>query len=315
MDRPRMLAPPRQPAAPAPATEPAPSRGSSAIPHFPGLEGLRGLAVVAVVAYHARYPWAKGGFLGVSTFFTLSGFLITSLLLNERGATGTIDLRSFWRRRFRRLMPAALAALALVVAFGVTAADAVQRRNLAGDVLASLGYVANWRFLLSQQAYADIFGEASPVAHFWSLAIEEQFYLVMPLLAWVLLARLRVGRGVFAAVMAALAAASVGLALFAGLSGDGVYFNTGTRAVELLLGALLAVVVFDRRITVPLGRKGPVRTAAAATGVLALAAAVALWTVARQSGEGSAWLYHGGLPAYAGLSALVIVAAILPVGP
>jgi peptidoglycan/LPS O-acetylase OafA/YrhL len=315
MDRPRMLAPPRQPAAPAPATEPAPSRGSSAIPHFPGLEGLRGLAVVAVVAYHARYPWAKGGFLGVSTFFTLSGFLITSLLLNERGATGTIDLRSFWRRRFRRLMPAALAALALVVAFGVTAADAVQRRNLAGDVLASLGYVANWRFLLAQQSYADIFGEASPVAHFWSLAIEEQFYLLLPLVAWFLLIRRGVGRGVFALCLVALTAASLALSLFAGLSYDAAYYHTGTRAAELLIGALLAAAVFDRRVTRPLGRNRAVQSVVATLGLAAFVGCGVLWVITDHSGNDSPWLYHGGFAAYSVLTALVILAAVTPAGP
>jgi peptidoglycan/LPS O-acetylase OafA/YrhL len=297
----------------APLVEPAPAR--TGIPHFPALEGLRGLAVAGVVLFHAGFGWMRGGFLGVSTFFTLSGFLITSLLLAERRTTGGIDLRRFWLRRFRRLMPASLAALALVALFGAVAADAVQRRNLAGDVLASLGYVANWRFVLAQQAYADIFGDASPVAHFWSLAIEEQFYLIMPVLAWVLLARLQLRRSAFAAVLAGLAAASIALGLFAGLPGDAAYFNTGTRAVELLAGALLATVVFDRRITLPLGTDTRVQVGVGAVGLLALAGAIWLWTFAEQAGEGGAWLYHGGLPGYAAVSALIILAAIAPAGP
>jgi peptidoglycan/LPS O-acetylase OafA/YrhL len=306
---------PRTEATPTPAETPRPTRGAGAIPHFPGLEGLRGLAVVAVVCYHARYPWMRGGFLGVSTFFTLSGFLITSLLLNERGATGTIDLRQFWRRRFRRLMPAALAALALVVAFGWSAADAVQRRNLAGDVLAALGYVANWRFLLAHQSYADIFGQPSPVAHFWSLAIEEQFYLFLPLIAWFLLIRLRLGRRAFAISLALLTVGSLALSLFAGLSTDGAYYNTGTRAAELLIGALMAAAVFDRRVTVPLGRNRAVQVVVSTLGIAAFAVSVGLWTVTEQSGDASPWLYRGGFAAYSVLTALVILATVTPAGP
>ena len=122
---------------------------SSKLPYFPGLDGLRGVAVIAVLFFHGGFSWAVGGYLGVSTFFTLSGFLITSLLLAERTTTRTVNLRAFWGRRLRRLMPASLAALVVVLAFGVLAAGAVQQRNLGGDVTAALLYVANWRFIIS----------------------------------------------------------------------------------------------------------------------------------------------------------------------
>jgi peptidoglycan/LPS O-acetylase OafA/YrhL len=300
---------------PAPAREPDAPASRRGIPHFPALDGLRGLAVAGVLLFHAEMPWMKGGFLGVSTFFTLSGFLITSLLLSERNTSGTIDLRTFWIRRVRRLLPASLAALALIVLFGQLAGDAVQRRNLAGDVLAALAYVANWRFVLADQAYSDIFGEASPVAHFWSLAIEEQFYLLMPVLAWFLLARRRVRRKTFATVLSGLAGASVALALVGGLSTDALYFNTFARAAELLIGALLAVAVFDRRITVPLAGQRRVQAVVGAAGAVALVVAVALWVVTDQSGEVSTWLYRGGLAGYAVISALVILASVTPVGP
>ena len=155
----------------------------TAIPFEPGLEGLRGLSVIAVLLFHAEFSWASGGYLGVSPFFTLSGYLITTLLVVEHGATGRIDLRAFWARRFRRLMPAALMALAGIAALGGTLGGAQQLAGLRDDVLWALGYAANWRFSSANVAYAQIFSTPSPVQHFWSLAIEEQFYLVFPLLA------------------------------------------------------------------------------------------------------------------------------------
>jgi peptidoglycan/LPS O-acetylase OafA/YrhL len=285
---------------------------SGTLPHLPALDGLRGLAVGAVLLFHAGFSWMAGGYLGVSTFFTLSGFLITALLLTERKRTGGIDLRSFWTRRFRRLMPAALAALALATLFGITAADAVQRRNLAGDVTASLLDLANWRFIVSGQAYADLFGAPSPVLHFWSLAIEEQFYLLYPVLAWVALRVLKVRRAAFAALLAVLVAASLAVTLFAGFEPDRIYFGTDTRAAELLVGGLLATVLFHPRTTAALTTGRRTRPAVATAGAVALGACVVLWVTVPQ---GTAWLYRGGFTAYAVLSALVVLAAITPVGP
>ena len=160
--------------------------------HVPALDGLRGLAVAAVVAYHAGFGWARGGFLGVSAFFTLSGYLITSLLLVEWDGTGRVSLREFWGRRFRRLLPAALAVIAGVVVAARFLADSGQLADLRGDVLAGLGYVANWRFVLDDRSYGDLFTGPSPLQHLWSLAIEEQFYVLFPLLT---VGLLRIGGG------------------------------------------------------------------------------------------------------------------------
>ncbi len=157
-----------------------------------GLDGLRGLAVAAVVLFHSQLTFARGGFLGVSAFFTLSGFLITRLLIDERARTGRVGLRAFWARRARRLLPAAFVTLAGVLVFGATVATGDQLRSLRGDVLAAIGYVANWRFYFAGRSYSHLFSAPSPVLHFWSLAIEEQFYVVFPL---VVALTLRVGRG------------------------------------------------------------------------------------------------------------------------
>jgi peptidoglycan/LPS O-acetylase OafA/YrhL len=307
-------APPQDATAPPssrPAADPA-AASSGGLPHLPALDGLRGLAVGVVVLFHGGFSWMTGGYLGVSTFFTLSGFLITALLLVERTRTGSVDLRHFWTRRFRRLMPAALATLGLATLFGMTVADAVQRRNLAGDVTASLLEVANWRFIFSGQAYADLFGAPSPVLHFWSLAIEEQFYLLYPLLAWFAFRILKVSRPVFAVVLAALIAVSVSVTLFAGFTPDRIYLGTDTRSAEVLVGALLATLIYHRPVTAALTRRTRVRPVVAGAGAVALATCAVMWVTVPQE---TSWLYRGGFPAYAVLSALVVLAAIVPAGP
>jgi peptidoglycan/LPS O-acetylase OafA/YrhL len=286
--------------------------GRGHLPYFPALDGLRGVAVAAVLLFHGGFTWMTGGFLGVSTFFTLSGFLITSLLLAERGATAQIDMRQFWRRRFRRLMPAALAALALAVLYTVVAGDPTVKRNIAGDVLSCLAYVANWRFIFSDQSYADLFGSPSPVLHFWSLAIEEQFYLLFPLLGFAVLQYYRKSRQWFGGLLVALLVASLFCTLYLGLSNDAIYYGTETRAAELLAGALLAVVLYHRRVTSRLANDVRARNAVAAGGAAALAACVALWVLTTAQTE---WLYRGGFTLYAGLSVLVILAALVPGGP
>ena len=275
----------------------------------PGLEGLRGLVLLGVLLYHAQFTWAKGGFLGIPTFFTLSGYLITLLLLAEWESAGRIDLLRFWERRFRRLMPAALLTLLLMTAFGTWAATTSQVRGLEADVRWSLFYAANWHFLFSNASYAAMFEAPSPLQHFWSLAIEEQFYLVFPLVA---VAGLWLGKGsrkVFFGVLSSLALASIAAALVlngSGASTDRIYYGTDTRAVELLLGALAAVVL---PATTQLSQRAArvVQT----TGGLALVAMIAGWSTINLY---SSWLYAGGFAAYSLLSVAVIAAAIQPKG-
>ena len=291
----------------APATNRVEPRGIlylAPVKHEPGLDGLRAVAVIAVVLFHAELPWASGGFLGVSLFFTLSGFLITSLLLAEREQSGAISLRHFYGRRVRRLLPAAYACL-----FGVAVCGAWwsvdQQADLPGDLVASVGNVANWRFALSSTSYQDIFfSDPSPVAHFWSLAIEEQIYLLLPV---VVLVALRRGHRFLAMTTGALLIASV-LATLVTADRDLVYNGTHTRAAELLVGVGLAQWMFHRRrrAVVPAAVTGLARLrwlpGAMAGGAFAVLIGV---TSLDQS-----WIYEGGLPAVALLSAIVIWAVV-----
>lgn len=280
------------------------------IPYQPALDGLRGLAVVGVLLYHGGVWRAPGGFLGVSTFFTLSGFLITSLLILERERDGSVRFRRFWARRFRRLMPAAWLGLVLAAAYGAWLADHYQATRLRGDGLAALFYVANWRFVAAGRSYAALFSQPSPVAHYWSLGIEEQFYLVFPLLAVGLLAWGRGSRRVLGVGLAVLAVASVvwtAVVYSPGSDPSRVYYGTDTRAAELLVGGLLAVLLAGRLGVL----RRPWRIVVATIGTFALGGLVASWTFVHLT---DTVLYRGGLLVHAVAAAAVIAAAVQP-GP
>lgn len=158
--------------------------------YFPGLDRLRALAVGLVVAYHLGVPGTDGGLLGVGVFFTLSGYLITSLLLRRHERHGGLDLKNFWIHRFRRLLPAVvLVLIAVLAATALVSPDLLGARR--GQSVAALLYVANWHTILSGRSYFDQAEGAGPLDHLWSLAVEEQFYLVWPLVLLGLLALTR----------------------------------------------------------------------------------------------------------------------------
>jgi peptidoglycan/LPS O-acetylase OafA/YrhL len=209
---------------------------------MPGVDGLRALAVAAVVAYHAGAGWLPGGFLGVDVFFVISGYLITSLLLAEHRASGSIDLVRFWMRRARRLLPALVVMIAVVLAaMLVLHHDEVGR--LRGAVVSSLLYVGNWYLVFADQSYFAEFGRPPVFRHLWSLAVEEQFYLLWPpVLALGLVA---IGRKRLLLVVATGIAAATALAwaLFDPLVDPSrIYYGTDTRGGGLLVGVALAFV-------------------------------------------------------------------------
>ena len=289
---------------------PAGRAASGRLTYQPALDGLRAVALLGVVAYHAGIVRFRGGFLGVSAFFTLSGFLITSLLLAERGETGRVALGSFWARRVRRLLPAALLTVVGTVALAAVVADDSQLARLRVDAFSSLFHFSNWRFIAGGDSYGALFDSPSFFRHFWSLAVEEQYYVVFPI---VVAGGLRLWRGpgrAFTMMLGLLAAAGViwPLILLAnGATTDRLYFGTDTRLVELVLGALLALWWTRRGREVP-DRPVPLTIAAlGAVGVLAV-----MWGTASPA---DLYLYRGGLALHGLLTIVVIVAAVAPRGP
>jgi peptidoglycan/LPS O-acetylase OafA/YrhL len=279
-----------------------PARRVPRLPHVAALDGIRAFAVAGVLLYHGRVEWLPGGFLGVDVFFVLSGFLITSLLLAERRATGTVDLRAFWLRRARRLLPAAFLVIGacLVVALGFLA----DGDRTGDDAIASLLYVNNWHAIGAGASYFEEFQRPSLLLHLWSLSVEEQFYLLWPLGLGLLLRR---GRGTAAAVTGAGAVVSVVAMALVFDPGDDptrVYVGTDTHAFALLLGALLAFawpLGAFRGTAAPGARR--LLDAAAVTG---LAGVVAGMVVLR---DFDPWTYRGGI-ALACVAAAVLVAAV-----
>jgi peptidoglycan/LPS O-acetylase OafA/YrhL len=284
--------------------------------HIPALDGLRGAAVAAVVAFHLGY--LDGGYLGVDLFFTLSGFLITRLLVAEHRSTGGIAFGTFLARRARRLMPALLVMLAGVALATDVWGSTSDYAKVRGDSLATLGYVANWRSVLAGSSYWELFARPSPLQHTWSLAIEEQFYLVWPVVVigvlvgfgrWRRPADGEAGRhrslNRLLAITIGLAAAS---ALFAALAPDGsggtnrIYFGTDTRVASILFGAALALTV--ARFGALDGRRA--RTVLEVVAGLAVVGLGFAWL--NLSGT-SGFLYDGGL-ALCGIAAAVVIASI-----
>ncbi|HUC05206.1 MAG TPA: acyltransferase family protein [Acidimicrobiales bacterium] len=211
--------------------------------YLPALDGVRAFAVVAVMMYHGGLGFATGGFMGVDTFFVLSGFLITSLLVGEWRESLTIRLRAFWARRARRLLPALFLMLLFVAFYASVIVPRGTYPALRLDSLATLFYVSNWHFILVSSNYFNETSSASPLIHTWSLAVEEQFYLVWPLVVLAVLHFARNLRWLLAlSCAAAVASATWMYVLYQGaVNTNRVYLGTDTRAQCLFIGAALAV--------------------------------------------------------------------------
>ncbi len=272
------------------------------IRYMPSLDGVRALAVAAVLLYHGDVSWARGGYLGVDAFFVLSGFLITSLLVSEWHSSGRIALAAFWARRARRLLPALFLVLAAVAVYAVVVAAPTELENLRREGLSALAYVANWGQIASHQSYFETFAAPSPLRHTWSLAIEEQFYLVWPLLVFGVLRWRRGSLRALAAVTGVLLVASAVwmVVLYRpDIDPSRAYYGTDTRAQSLLMGALLALLLARRRQS--LGE-----TATRALHGAAIVAALWLGWIWVHTSERSGWLYRGGFTLCALLVAIVI---------
>lgn len=223
------------------AKEQAPARPKSR--YIPALDGLRTLAVVAVVLYHLNLTWAQGGLLGVTIFFVLSGYLITRLLINEIAKTGRIDLKSFWIRRIRRLFPAVVTVVVVTCAL-CTVFNHVMLTKMRPDILPSLLFFNNWWQILHNVSYFNALGDPSPLTHFWSLAIEEQFYLIWPplLLAMVSMHMSKPNTRRVVLGLAAVSAVAMMVLYNPATDPSRVYYGTDTRVFSLLLGAWMAFI-------------------------------------------------------------------------
>ena len=319
----------------APADSTAEIRARAVVPYLPGLDGLRAVAVVAVIFYHANHSWLRGGFLGVEVFFVISGYLITLLLLAESTRNGRIDLRDFWLRRARRLLPALWTLLV-----GVTVYVAIFRRselgNLRGDVVAGFTYVTNWFQIHTGSSYFSDFGYV-PLRHLWSLAVEEQFYLLWPLLMLVVT---KVARRRMPVVGLVFLLASVGIAILCGWiyrTGpvgdigqtpnqyfsflgrdvsriDFAYLSTITRMGGLFIGAALAI--WWRPWSVSRARIASRGAALDVVGLIGLAGlGVMMWRFqnvvagTEEGARGYDLLYRGGF-FLVGLASVAVIAAV-----
>ena len=301
------------------------------MPYLPGLDGLRAIAVVAVMIYHAHHDWLPGGFLGVEVFFVISGYLITLLLMGEKERSGHIDLRQFWARRFRRLLPALYVMMTLVAVY-IAAFYAVAREQTRGDFVSGVLYVSNWYQIFVGQGYGA--SEAFvPLRHLWSLAVEEQFYLVWPLVMVAILRRARgglpkvglqlIGVSVFIAIVVAWVyvpgpvATSCGTEFTRGTwtvfgrciaVNDMLYLGSFSRAGGLMLGAGFAMLWRPLAIMRgPLRDKGRRLDLLAAFGLAVLV--YFMFTMYLQDrGVYNPWLYRGGF-FFAGVATLLLIAA------
>lgn len=286
-------------------TAPGSAPGRRGMAHHPGLDGVRASALLMIMLYHADPSWIPGGFISVSLFFTLSGYLITALLVVEGESNGRVSLRSFWERRLRRLAPAALLALGAVVLLTTWLGNATEQVRVRGDAVSAALYVANWHAIFAGHSYSELFADESPLQHLWSLSIEEQLYVVVPLVvALGFVAGLR--RRGLGFVFLCLAALSVLAAVIAS-DHDRIYYGTDTRAIELFGGAALACFL------------GP-RIERWATGrfrwwnVLWLLPLVAFVWFSRIVQSQSEWLYDGWLGVFVLVNIPFCVGSVLP-GP
>jgi peptidoglycan/LPS O-acetylase OafA/YrhL len=280
--------------------------------YMPGLDGLRALAVLAVIAYHEQLGWAPGGLLGVGVFFTLSGYLITDLLLGQWAADRRLRLGDFWVRRARRLLPALFVMLAVVTAW-VTVASPSRLASLRGAEAAAATYWSNWYYIGTHSSYFSRFAPPGPFDHLWSLAVEEQFYLIWP---WLLLLGVYFLRGRRVTAVRWLALPTLALAAVSavlmlklyqpGLDPTRIYEGSDTRAFGLLIGAALAMLWPSRRIAAPARWMPFLLDGAGLAGLVVIG--LMIWRV----GQYSQFTYHGGLVLLSVATAGVVAAAACP---
>jgi len=273
--------------------------------YMPGLDGLRALAVLAVIAYHLNLSWAPGGLLGVCIFFVLSGYLITDILVVPGKSSLGMNLKEFWLGRARRLLPALFVMLMGVIVW-IAVYDPTRLSSLGNDVLAAIFYSSNWWSIFHKVSYFASFGPASPFGHLWSLAVEEQFYLVWPLLLGVGLRYIPERRRLIGLIMALAVASAAAMAIIytPGVDPSRVYYGTDTRAFALLIGAVLALVWPSRELSADLPhQRRLILDAVGGAGLLVIL--LMIW----KSNQYQTFLYYGGLVLFS-IAAAAVVAVL-----
>ena len=280
----------------------------SRLGYSPALDGVRGLFMLCFMAYHFGVDQLAGMWVCINLFFVLSAFLITRLLVEERVQRGDIDVWGFYRRRARRLLPGLFLVLTFVLVYAVLWADDAVRRKIGGDVLATLGYVMNWRLIVEGDQYFGTQGGASPLRHAWTLAIEEQFYVLVPFVILGLMLWVRTRRRMTLVLLAGAVASAVWTAVVGFHDASDyprVYYGTDTRAQALFIGAALGVWLAP-------GRSGAFpsfpRAVVAVAGVVGVVSSVFSFVVV---GPYSGWMFNlGGMFFFALGSALLVIACV-----
>ncbi|MFI8538126.1 acyltransferase family protein [Staphylococcus pasteuri] len=275
--------------------------------YMPGLDGLRAIAVIGIIIYHLNKQWLTGGFLGVDTFFVISGYLITSLLLKEYEENGIINLKNFWLRRLKRLVPAVLALL-LVVGIATLLFKSEEIVRVKHDIIAAIFYVSNWWYIAKDVNYFEQFS-FMPLKHLWSLAIEEQFYLVFPIVLITLLLTLKKYRNV-TLIFWIISLLSLMLMIIISephLNHSRVYFGTDTRLQTLLLGVILAFLwpPFKLKAQPPKA----LQRAIDIVGILGLAFLILLFVTVQDESD---WIYNGGFYIISAMTLFIIASVVHP---
>lgn len=277
--------------------------------YMPGLDGLRAIAVLAVIIYHFNPQWLPGGFLGVDTFFVISGYLITSLLLTEYHNTQRIDLVSFWIRRLKRLLPAVIFLIMSVLILTLLTVPS-EIKSVRGDAFAALFYVSNWWYIFQDVDYFAQF-EVAPLKHLWSLAIEEQFYLFFPIVLLGLLHFVKRLKPMLYTILFFIVISIVAMGILYEPQGNvaRVYFGTDTRLQTMLLGVILAFVWPAFKLRLQTASQS--RFIIDGIGAVAL---VGLFLCFRFVNESQGGLYYGGFALISVLTLFIIASAVLPGG-
>lgn len=277
--------------------------------YMPGLDGVRAVAVIAIIIYHLNPQWLSGGFLGVDTFFVISGYLITSLLLTEYHNTGKIELMSFWLRRVKRLIPAVLFLVMGVIVLSLIFMP-TEIQKVRADSIAAIFYVSNWWYIMQNVDYFEQFA-VQPLKHLWSLAIEEQFYLVFPIVLLSLLSFIRRLKSIRIIFLILLVISMIAMMVLYVPNENvaRVYFGTDTRIQTLLMGVLLALVWPPFQLKAKVKRQ--MRTMIDTAGVVGLAI---LFICFKFVSETNSILYYGGFFLISMVTLLVIASSVHPSG-